>query len=572
MPHGKRFRRILIAILTIASSGFFEPSFGQAVVSDTSGQIRRDEIDRHSVGQLQLVATFRTGISIAQSGSPQVAGSTLYLLTGFPHRLIAFELSKPGLPVKWSIAPSADSAARGVACCRRIENGPVVANGRVYFTTLDGHVMVVDGDSGAIVWDVVVSKPENGESLSTAPTVADSRVFVGNSGDDYGVRGWVAGLDAETGKELWKRYSTGPDADVGLDATFAPRYARDRGLDLGVATWPPGTWEHGGGTAGPILYDPSLGLIFHGTGHPAPWNQDQRTGDNKWTSGLFARDPASGAAKWFDQISPNDPFARGALSANVSVDTDWQGRQRPLLIHPDANGYVYVLDRSTGETLAADPFTPSAVASEGRAKFPRTNVQSRGICPAWAGATGSGASTFSPETGFLYIPTSHLCMDLEPRIANFIRGTPFIGANLRLTMPPDAVGGALVAWSIANRSVAWRVEEPLPLAADAMATAGGLVFYGTLDGYFKALDAQTGQPLWQFKTSSGFIGRPTSYWGPDGRQYVAVVSGLSDAYPSAAGNDIDRRDATAAFGLANAFRGTLKPSDPSATLYVFRLP
>jgi glucose dehydrogenase len=250
------------------------------------------QIDSGNAGDLQLAFKFRTDSRGAEAGAPPVVDGTLYLLTPFPHTLLSLEFSNAAARLNWKFTPSANAAAAGLACCGRIDHGPIVDGGRVYFTTLDGHVISVDAASGKPVWDQTVANPADGETLTGAPALAGTRVLVGNSGDDFGVRGWIAALDAATGRILWCRYSTGPDADVGIGGEFAPPHRDDRGTDLGVATWPPSGWQHGGGSvSGPIRYDPELGLVFHGTGHPAPWNAEQRPGHNKWTSGLFARDP-----------------------------------------------------------------------------------------------------------------------------------------------------------------------------------------------------------------------------------------------------------------------------------------
>jgi lanthanide-dependent methanol dehydrogenase len=368
---------------------------------------------------------------------------------------------------------------------------------------------------------------------------------------------------------------------VGIGPSFAPFYARDRGADAGVATWPPSGWEHGGGSvSGPLLYDPELGLIFHGTGHPAPWNPDQHPGENKWTSGLFARDSQSGMARWFDQLNPHDLFAFGSAGAIFLLERDWHGAQRKLLVHPDANGHVYALDAVTGQILSAQPFT-TANTTQGvdlatgalerdSNRASRFDVTTRDVCPAWPGAV-SGAAAVSPDGAQLYIPASRLCMDMEARNTSFIQGAAFIGANVRAKAPPDGWRGALVAWDIGSAKPAWTILEKFPIASGVLATAGGVVFYGTLDGVFKAMDARTGRLLWRFQASSGIIGQPMTYRTPDGHQYVAVMAGLGGVFGMATRSDIDRRDATAAHGMANALQDLPRPADPSGTLYVFGL-
>jgi glucose dehydrogenase len=330
-----------------------------------------------------------------------------------------------------------------------------------------------------------------------------------------------------------------------------------------------------------------LKQLIYATGHPAPWNPDLRPGDNKWTSGIFARDAQTGSARWFTSINPGDPYALGAAGSLLAADLPWEGRSRPLLIHPDANGFVYVLDRSTGEILAADPFLPGNAATgidlrSGRPqrndeKAIHTNTLTRDICPSWPGATGAnglalGEADFSTESGLLFIPVNGLCMDMEGRNVGFIARTAYIGASLRSKSAAGRPAGAVIAWDIAQRRIAWRSDEPSPVQGSVLLTEGGLLFYGTLDGWFKALDAKTGRVAWQYRAASGIIGRPLAFRGREGRPYIAVVAGIGGPIGRVVQNGIDMRDATAAHGFANALRDLPLPQSHGGTLYVFGLP
>jgi PQQ-dependent dehydrogenase (methanol/ethanol family) len=543
-----------------------------------------DGINSGNVQRLQEAFSFHMDGISSFAGAPQTDGHILFVLAPFPHALYAFDLDAPAPSLKWRFAPSRpDGAAEGLAFEGPINFGPKLAGGTVYFNTLDGHTIAVDAESGHPAWDVRTAEPRAGETLVSAPLVLQDRVVIGNAGDDFGARGWIAALDRATGALLWKRYSTGPDADVGIGGAFKPYYATDRGRDLGTRSWPPSAWQHGGGSvAGSLSYDPATDIVFHGTGHPAPWDPEQRPGDNKWTSGIFARAAADGTARWFDQISPHDPYSLGGTAANVLIDRDWHGTPRRLLVHADANGFVYVLDRLTGEILSATAFghvnaikgidRPSGAISRNEEKLVGDGM-TRDICPGWPGATAPGAfAAYSPQTALLYIPASFLCMDEEARATGYIKGTAFVGASLRIKPAGGQSRGALVAWDLAEGKAAWTIPEDFPLGGASLATAGDLVFYGTLDGWFKAADAKTGHVLWQFRAASGIIGQPISYSGADGRQYIAVVAGLGGPLGMIAGNEIDPRDATAAHGMANALPDLPHPAEPGGTLYIFRLP
>jgi lanthanide-dependent methanol dehydrogenase len=394
------------------------------------------------------------------------------------------------------------------------------------------------------------------------------------------VRGWIAALDARTGAVAWRAYNTGPDKDVLIGPAFKPFYPQDRGPDLGVSSWPPDAWKIGGGSVwGWISYDPTLDVIYHGTANPGPWNPDQRPGDNKWTAGVFARDRATGQARWFYQWSPHDLYDHDGINENILLDLPINGRTRKTIVHPERNGYMYVLDRETGEALSATPFvhitaTRGIDMKTGRPihvedKIPGVNRVVRDICPAAPGAKDWQPSSFSPQTGLLYVPNNNLCMDFEANEASYIAGTPFVGATVVFRPGPGGHQGEVTAWDPINAKAVWKVTEKYPAWSGTLATAGGLVFYGNMEGWFKALDARTGNLLWQFKTGSGIIGQPMSFRGPDGHQYIAVFSGVGGWPGAVVVNDLDTNDETAAGGWGVAMRDLKKDTNKGGTLYVF---
>jgi len=511
-----------------------------------------------------------------EASTPVTSSGALFILTGFPHELIAIDLANGAKPsVKWRIRPEAKAWAASLACCGKIDNGPTQAGSELYLTTLDGQVSGVDATSGEIRWTQSIADPARGETITSPPTVVKNRVLVGGSGGDYGARGWIAALARRDGVVLWRKYSTGTDAEVGIGERFATQE------DLGIRTWSPESWKTGGGSVeGPILFDPVTGMLFHTTGHPAPWNPDTRGGDNKWTSGLFARDLATGEAQWFRGFNPQNPVFFGSAGANLVVDWKWQGKSRALLIHVDPNGFLYVLDRSTGEILAADSFLPAnllkgidRVSGEARydtERMPTTNNQIRNLCPAWDGATGGLAA--GSDSGILVLPVSRLCMDIEPRQANFIAGTPFIGANIRVKLSPEGTAAGLIGWSLDERKPLWRIDEALPLAGDPLVTESGIVFYGTIDGTLKAVDIHTGEPLWSTPLSPGIMSRPILFALPQGKQALAVVAGPGRVHGMNFRQGMDSRDATAGLGMAAVFAPTMSKAEGKTALYVFGLP
>lgn len=541
------------------------------------------DINEDNVRNLQVAFTFSTGVNKGQEAAPLVVGNTMYIVTPFPNIVYALDLSKPGAPMKWKYEPNPEPAAQGVACCDVVNRGAVFADGRLFFNTLDGHTIALDAATGQPVWNAHVGNINIGETITMAPLVVKGKVLVGNSGGEMGVRGWVKALDAGDGHVVWTAYGTGPDKDVLIGPDFKPHYDMDKGKDLGVTTWPPEAWKIGGGNMwGWISYDPDLNLIYHGTGNPGPWNPDLRPGDNKWTSGIFARDPDTGAAKWFYQWSPHDLHDYDGINEQILLDMNWQGKPRKVLVRPERNGYLYILDRTTGEVLSATPY--GAVNSskgvdlktgrliENPDKKTGTGRVIRDICPTASGLKDWQPSAFSPKTGLLYIPHNNLCMDEEGLEVNYIAGTPYVGMNVRMIPGPGGNRGAFTAWDIAAAKPAWNLKENFPVWSGAVATAGNVVFYGTMEGWFKAVSARTGELLWQFKTSSGIIGQPVTYRGPDGHQYVAILSGVGGWAGAIVSGDLDPRDATAALGFVNAMKDLKNATTAGGTLYVFRLP
>jgi PQQ-dependent dehydrogenase (methanol/ethanol family) len=541
-----------------------------------------DQITTANAGQLRVVWTFATGVPRGQEAAPLVVGGTMYVVTAYPNILYALDLTRPGAPQKWAFHPKPDAASQGVACCDVVNRGAAYADGLVVYNTLDGNTVAVD-TTGREAWRTKVGDINLGESLTMAPLIVKGVVLVGNSGGEFGVRGWLTALDLRSGKQRWRAWSTGPDADVLIGARFKPFYRMDQGKDLGVSTWPPDAWRRGGGNVwGFLSYDPELDLVYYGTANPGPWNPHQRPGDNKWTSALFARDPDTGEAVWAYQLTPHDLHDYDGVNENLLLDLPWEGRSRKVLVHPDRNGYMYVLDRVTGEVLSAEPFvyvnsSTGVNLSTGRLqpapeKSPQLGRVVRNVCPDSPGGKDWQPSAYSPRTGLVYIPHQNLCMDVEAETANYIAGTPYIGMNVRMTAGPGGHRGEFTAWDPVNAKPVWKLKEEFPVWSGALVTAGDVVFYGTMDGWFKAVHARTGDELWRFKTGSGIIGQPVTYRGPDGKQFVAVLSGVGGWAGSIVSADLDPRDASAANGFANVMRDLPQHTSKGGTLYVFALP
>jgi len=542
-----------------------------------------DQINTGNVKELQVSWTFSTALTRGHEAAPLVVGNTMYVVTPYPNYLYAIDLTEPGGQLKWTYKPQPERASQGLACCDVVNRGAVYVDGKIIYNTLDNHTVAVDAKSGKEVWNAKLGEISLGETMTMAPLVVKNKVLVGNSGGELGVRGWLSALDVKTGKLVWRAYSTGPDKDVLIGPDFKPPYPHDQGKDLGVSTWPKDLWKIGGGAVwGWISYDPASNLIYYGTSNPGPWNPEQRPGDNKWTSTVFARDADTGMAKWAYQYNPHDLHDYDGINESILLDLSIDGKTRKAMLHPDRNGYMYLQDRLTGEIISAQPFdfvtsTRGIDLKTGQPllvqeKTPRQGVKVNDICPAAPGGKDWQPSAYSPRTGLAYIPHNHLCMDVTATAVGYIAGTPYVGMDVTIKKGPGDYGGAFSAWDPVAGKEVWSIKEHYPAWSGALVTAGDVVFYGTMDRWFKAVDAKTGKELWKFRTGSGVIGQPITYKGPDGKQYVAVLSGVGGWAGAVVAGNLDKNIPYGALGFVNATKDLPDDTTAGGMLYVFAIP
>jgi PQQ-dependent dehydrogenase (methanol/ethanol family) len=540
-----------------------------------------DRINAGNVKDLRVAWTFSTGLGHGHEAAPLVVKDTMYIVTPWPNILYALDLKRDGA-LKWVYKPEPARAAQGVACCDVVNRGAAYADGKIFYNTLDNHTVAVDAQTGREVWKTRLGEITRGETITMAPLVVNGKVLVGNSGGEMGVRGWLTALDAGSGRIAWRAYSTGPDRDVLIGADFKPPYVK--GENLGATTWPnEEAWRVGGGTVwGWISYDPEANLIYYGTSNAGPWNAAQRPGENKWTSSVFARDPDTGMARWAYQWNPHDLYDYDGTNENVLLDLTLNGRNRKVFVHPDRNGYMYVMDRLSGEIISAEPFVHTNTVKRvdlktgqpelNEAKNPRVGRFVNDICPAPPGGKDWQPMAYSPRTGLLYVPHNNLCFDMKTVEVGYIAGTPYVGAEVAMKAGPGGNRGFFTAWDPVKNQKAWAIEEKFPAWSGALATAGDIVFYGTMDRWFKAVDAKTGQELWKFRTGSGVIGQPITYQGSDGRQYVAIMDGVGGWSGAVVSGRLDPRVPYGALGFVGAMQDLPKYTGAGGTLYVFALP
>jgi PQQ-dependent dehydrogenase (methanol/ethanol family) len=330
-----------------------------------------------------------------------------------------------------------------------------------------------------------------------------------------------------------------------------------------------------------IQYDPDLDSIYYGTANPGPWNHVQRPGDNLWTTALFARDPDTGQAKWAYQISPHDLFDYDEINESILLDLPINNQQTKTIVHIGRNGFIYVLDRQSGKLLSATPYDyindqKGVDMQTGRMvmvkeKEPQLGRTVMNICPVADGAKDWQPSAYSPKTKLIYIPHQHLCMNWKVSDVAFISGTPYVGATVDMFAGPGGYRGEFAAWDPVQRKKVWAIKENFPVWSGTVATAGDVVFYGTMDRHFKAVDAKTGKLLWQVTTPSGIIGQPITY-SVNGRQYVAILSGVG-GWPGVVANAaINPRVRNGALGFAGAMQDLPAYTAGGSTLMVFALP
>ena len=504
-----------------------------------------NQITAENVNKLQVAWTFSTGVLRGHEGAPLVIDGTMYVHTPFPNTVYALDLNDNG-SIKWAYQPKQDPNVIPVMCCDTVNRGLSYADGKIFLYQADTTLVALDAATGQEAWKVKNGDPSKAETGTNAPHVIKDKVFVGISGGEFGVRGSMAAYNIKDGSLAWRAYSMGPDSDILMDPDKTMHLGKPVGKDSGTNTFEGDQWKIGGGTTwGWYSYDPALNLMYYGTGNPSTWNPNQRPGDNRWSMTIMARDVDTGVAKWVYQMTPHDEWDFDGVNEMILADQDIGGTSRKTLVHFDRNGLAYTMDRETGELLVAQKYDPVVNWTTGvdmdknsptygrPAVVPEKSTEHNGedtnvtdICPAALGTKDQQPAAYSPDTGLFYVPTNHVCMDYEPYKVSYTAGQAYVGAALTMYPPKGETDmGNFIAWDAKEGKIVWSLPEKFSAWGGALATSGGVVFYGTLEGYLKAVDAKTGKELYKFKTPSGIIGNVMTY-EHGGKQYVAVLSGV----------------------------------------------
>jgi lanthanide-dependent methanol dehydrogenase len=542
-----------------------------------------DQINAQNAQDLHPVWSFSTGVLRGHEGNPLVIGDVMYLSTPFPNNVFALDLNNNGR-ILWKYEPRQDPTVIPVMCCDTVNRGVAYGDGKIFLHQADNALVALDAKTGKEEWKVMVDDAKKGATGTSAPQVVKDKVLVGVSGGEFGVQGHLDAYDIKTGKLVWRAYSEGPDNQILFDASTTAM-GKPVGKDSSLKTWQGDQWKIGGGdTWGWISYDPQLDLIYYGSGNPSTWNPVQRPGDNKWSMTIFARNPDTGMAKWVYQMTPHDEWDYDGINEMILADIPVNGKMTKALVHFDRNGFAYTLNRENGELLVAQKYDPKVnwathvdmttgrpqVVSQYSTGAGGEDHNTKGICPAALGSKDEQPAAFSPVTGLFYVPTNHVCMDYEPFKVSYTAGQPYVGATLSMFPPSgDNNLGNFIAWNAGTGKIVWSDPEPFSVWSGALVTAGGVAFYGTLEGYLKAVDLKTGKELYRYKTPSGIIGNVMTYTH-NGKQYIAVLSGVGGwaGIGMAAGLTKD----TDGLGAVGAYKSLADYTQLGGVLTVFALP
>jgi len=475
-----------------------------------------------------------------QEATPLEIDGVLYVSTAWS--LVKAYDAKTGA-LLWSYDPKVPRALGVRGCCDVVSRGVAAWKGKIFVATFDGRLVGLDARTGTPIWSVMTVDPKKPYTITQAPRVIRGRVLIGNSGSEYGVRGYVSAYDAETGRLDWRFYTVPGDPSQPAEQPILAEAAK---------TWRGDYWKHGGGGVvwESLSYDSDLNLIYFGVGNGNEWNQlyrSQSEGDNWFLSSIVAVNADTGRYVWHYQATPGEEWDFDAVQQLILGDLPMAGSIRKVLMQANKNGFFYVLDRTNGKLISAQKFTPVTWArgvdlTTGRPieapgiRFDRTG-KPVSVLPGALGAHSWQAMAFNPKTGLVYIPAQEIGMTYQS-VSGFKRAAMGWNVGMVTTNRAD-VKGYLLAWDPVNQREVWRANYLGPWNGGVLTTAGNLVFQGNAAGFFSAFRADTGEKLWTAPAQSAIMAAPITYQ-LDTEQYVAVLSGWGGAYPLLEGKESSR--------------------------------
>ncbi len=492
-----------------------------------------NQINEQTVGKLGLAWSKELGTTRGLEGTPLIEDGIIYT-TGSWSVVYAID-AKTG-EVRWTYDPKVPRQRASFICCDVVNRGVALYRRKVYVGTLDGRLIALDEDTGALRWDVSTADSAKPYSITGAPRIAKGMVIIGNAGSEYGVRGYISAFDPETGKMIWRFYTVPGDPSKGFES---------KAMETAAKTWTGEWWKTGGGGTAweGIVYDPSLDLLYFGTGNPTAWYRALRgEGDNLYTASILAVHAGNGELAWHFQTAPGDNWDFDATQPLMQADLTIGGRARKVIMQANKNGYFYVLDRETGEFISGAPFVSGITWASGLDPKTGRPIESQTayagfkpiiVSPSPDGAHNWHPMAFSPATGLIYFPVKVGSQSLhapDPKWkysadrGNVGYDDSYNGPlNDKLDSLP-APTGQLVAWDPVSQKAAWTASYPVVEGGGVLATGGNLVFQGRSDGMFAAWRAADGKQLWTFDAGTGIMAPPVTYQ-VNGVQYVSVLAG-----------------------------------------------
>lgn len=495
--------------------------YGQQRYSDL------DYINTDNVGALVPKWTYSLNDNRGQESFPLLHDGIMYVTT---HQSTVALDALTGKQI-WKTMVEYPAETPRVACCGIVNRGAAILDGVLYRTTLDAYVVALDMKTGEEIWRSQAIEFRDGYSMTLAPLIADGVLITGISGGEYGIRGFIDGWDPATGEKLWRTYTVPAPGEPGSE------------------TWADGgdAWKNGGGPTWLTgTYDPELNNVYWGVGNAASWNAGSRPGDNLYTSSILAMNPQTGEIKWHYQTSPNDPFDHDGTNEPVLAEIDVAGESRKVVMQASRNGFFYVLDRVTGELLAANKFVKSVNWADGvnleTGRPEDTDIVKKArlgekvtFSPSAFGGKNWSPISYHPEHNTVFANTLNIAMDYKAVEPQYRAGVFYFGAEFAFVYP-DPARGYLKALDPLTGKTQWEVPSEIPRLAGVLSTGGDLVFTGAQTGEFEAFDAKSGEKLWEFQTGSGIVGQPAA-WEADGKQYITVLSGGGAVYALFSGDE-----------------------------------
>ena len=513
------------------------------------------QVSDSNIGQLGLEWSSDLDTARGQEATPIVVDGVMYISTAWS--MVKAYDAATGKPL-WSYDPEVPREKLVDVCCDAVNRGVAVYKGKVYVATIAGHLVALNADTGAVIWDKKTTPENSHMTITGAPRIVKGKVLIGSAGAEYIVRGYLAAFDAETGREAWRFYTIPGDPTKPFEGKH---------LEAASKTWSPDAWKTGGGGTvwDSITYDPKTDLVYFGTANAEPWNPDARGSngsDSLYTASIVAVKPDTGEYVWHFQETPEDRWDYDSNQQIMVADIPVNGKITHVIMHAPKNGFFYTLDAATGKFISGHPFAKTITWAKGldpvtgipivnpEAKYEKTGKPFIGM-PGAVGAHSWTPMSFSPKTGLVYIPANETAQAYNAAAKGWKPGT--VGFQLGLDLGPmeipadpkiraataAAMTGSLIAWDPVAGKPRWTVQYPGPTNGGTLATAGNLVFQGTAGGEFRAYTADTGKQVWSFPTQTGVIAAPMTY-SVKGVQYVAILAGWGGVWDVSAGEIVGK--------------------------------